>query len=308
MASTLVNSPDIQAFLDRISGVPDAGGDQRIKQILRRIIGDLFATIDEFDISPDEFWSALNFLAEGAPELGLWAAGLGFEHLLDIRLDAVDRKAGIEGGTPRTIEGPLYVADAPLSPGEARLDDGTDKGDVLIMHGHVRDSDGTPIVGAVVDVWHANTRGNYSYFDPSQSAYNNRRRITTGADGSYRFRTIVPSGYSVPPGGTTDRLLKSVGRHGCRPAHIHFFVSADGHRHLTTQINIAGDPYLHDDFAYATRDELIPPVIRHEDSEAIHAAGLNAAYLEVPFDFTLTKAGSPDELSPSSRKRAEPHR
>jgi hypothetical protein len=35
---------------------------------------------------------------------------------------------------------------------------------------------------------------------------------------------------------------------------------------------------------------------------------LNAPYLEIPFDFTLTKAGSPVELSPSSRKRAEPRR
>ena len=39
-----------------------------------------------------------------------------------------------------------------------------------------------------------------------------------------------------------------------------FFVSADGYRHLTTQINIDGDEYLHDDFAFATREELIPPV------------------------------------------------
>ncbi len=308
MTSALVETPEIQAFLDRISGISDTGGDQRVKWIMRRVVSDLFATIDEFDITPDEFWSALNFLAAGGPELGLWAAGLGFEHFLDIRLDAADRKAGIEGGTPRTIEGPLYVADAPLSTGEARLDDGTDKGDVLIMHGQVRDRDGAPVAGAVVDVWHANTQGNYSYFDPSQSAYNNRRRIRTGADGRYQLRTIVPSGYSVPPNGTTDRLLKAVGRHGCRPAHIHFFVSADGHRHLTTQINIAGDPYLHDDFAYATRDELIPPVIRHEDSASIHAAGLNAPYLEIPFDFTLTKATAPDQLSPSNRRRAEPSR
>jgi len=304
MASALADSPEIQAFLDKISGISEAGGDPRTKWILRRVIGDLFATIEEFDISPDEFWGALNFLAAGGPELGLWAAGLGFEHYLDIRLDAADRKAGQEGGTPRTIEGPLYVADAPLSQGAARLDDGTDKGEVLIMHGQVRDMGGAPVAGAIVDVWHANTMGNYSHFDPTQSAYNNRRRVETDNKGHYKFRTIVPSGYSVPPGGTTDRLLRAIGRHGSRPAHIHFFVSAPGHRHLTTQINIAGDPYLHDDFAYATRDELIPEVVRHEDPAAIHAAGLNAPFAEIEFDFVLNKAASLTDAAPSSRKRA----
>jgi catechol 1,2-dioxygenase len=61
----------------------------------------------------------------------------------------------------------------------------------------------------------------------------------------------------VPSGGATERLLGAVGRHGRRPAHIHFFVSAQGFRHLTTQVNIDGDPDLYDDFAYATRDGLI---------------------------------------------------
>jgi catechol 1,2-dioxygenase len=56
----------------------------------------------------------------------------------------------------------------------------------------------------------------------------------------------------------TEPSLDHLGRHGHRPAHIHFFVSAPGYRKLTTQINIDGDEYLHDDFAFATRDELIP--------------------------------------------------
>ena len=50
----------------------------------------------------------------------------------------------------------------------------------------------------------------------------------------------------------TQQLLDQLGRHGQRPAHIHFFISAPDHRHLTTQINLDGDQYLHDDFAYAT--------------------------------------------------------
>lgn len=303
MASELVQSAEVQQLLDRVAGLDVAGGDARKKAIMRRIVSEIFAIIDEFDVSEDEFWHALNFLVEGAPELGLWVPGLGIERFLDIRSDLADKARGVEQGTPRTIEGPLYVPGAPLSKGEARLDDGTDKGEVLMMHGQVRDTNGKPIAGAIVDVWHANAKGNYSYFDPSQSDYNYRRRIETDAEGRYRFRSIVPSGYAVPPGGTTERMLHAIGRHGNRPAHVHFFVSAPGHRHLTTQINIAGDPFLHDDFAYATRDDLIPDVIHQDDPASIHAAGLNEPFAEIPFDFVLGKAENEGEEGLSTRPR-----
>jgi catechol 1,2-dioxygenase len=298
------NTAPVQELLDRLSGLPDPGGDPRLKAIVRRIVGDLFATIDAFDVNEDEFWTALNFLAAGAPELGLWAAGLGFERYLDIRMDVADAASGITGGTPRTIEGPLYVAGAPVEQGFGRLDDGTDKGDVLVMHGHVRDVDGKPLEGALVEVWHANTLGNYSYFDKSQSAFNLRRAIKTGRHGDYSFRSIVPSGYGCPPGGSTERLLHAIGRHGQRPAHIHFFISAPRHRHLTTQINIEGDPYLHDDFAYATRDGLIPTIKHHKDGETGKRYRVEGPFAEIEFDFVLHPALSPEELVASSRSRA----
>ena len=304
MASTLVQSPEIQQLLDRVGGLDVAGGDARTKRIVRKIVSDLYSTIDEFDVSPEEFWSALSYLQQAAPEFGLIAPGLGFDHFLDVRMDAADRKAGIEGGTPRTIEGPLYVGGAPLSTGEGRLDDGSENGEVLIMHGQVRDGAGRPVAGAVVDVWHANTLGAYSHFDPAQSPYNNRGRIETDAQGLYRFRSLIPSGYAVPPKGATERLLDRLGRHGRRPAHIHFFVSAPGHRHLTTQINIDGDPDLHDDFAYATRDGLIPKVVRQAAADRIHAEGLNGPFSEIVFDFVLLEARTAEDEQLSARPRA----
>ena len=305
MASALVNSPDIQDLLDKVSGLDQPNGDSRAKQIVRRIVGNLFATIDEFNVSDDEFWAALNFLVDAAPEFSLIAPGLGFDHFLDVRADAAAAKAGLSGGTPRTIEGPLYVAGAPRAKGVARLDDGTETGEVLLMNGQVLDLNGRPIAGALVEVWHANTRGNYSYFDRSQSAFNLRRTIETDAEGRYGFRTIMPRGYSVPPQGSTDRLLQQLGRHGSRPAHIHFFVSADGFRHLTTQINMADDPLVHDDFAYATRDGLIPDLIRHDSPEDIQGEGLDSPYAEIRFDFVLSKAQTPEEAARSMRRRAE---
>jgi catechol 1,2-dioxygenase len=292
MTESLIQTPRVQSLLDKISGLDTAEGNPRTKKILRRIVSDLFSTVDEFDITPDEFWATLSFLQNGAQEFGLIAPGLGFDHFLDIRMDEVDRKAGITGGTPRTIEGPLYVAGAPLVKGFARLDDGTDQGKTLVMRGTVRDTNGKPIAGAIVDVWHTNTIGRYSHFDPSQSLFNNRRRIETGDDGNYGFQSVVPSGYAVPPNGAADLVMKAVGRHGQRPAHIHFFVLAPGHRHLTTQINLAGDPFLYEDFAFATRDELIVETVEQD------------GHTEMTFDFVLLPARDPAEVELSARLRA----
>ena len=298
--SDLLDTPEVQNLLTKVIGLGNNKGDARLKRIVHRVVSDLFKTIEEFDIQPDEFWSAMSYLTKlgQANEVGLLVPGLGLETFLDLRMDAVERKAGIEGGTPRTIEGPLYVAGAPLSKGEARLDDGSEEGEALFMDGQVRDINGRSVAGAVVDVWHANALGGYSFFDPSQPKYNLRRRIETDADGRYRFRTVLPAGYACPPQGPTRKLLDQLGRHGRRPAHIHFFVTAPGYRRLTTQINIDGDEYLHDDFAFATRQGLIPELRRSADPAEERARGLNAPFAEITFDFVLhrERANAPNTV------------
>lgn len=284
-----MNREAIDAVLSAITGVASKPGNERVTAIVNRIVKDLFHTIEDFDVQPAEFWHALDYLAQAgrSNELGLIAAGLGFEHFLDLRMDEAEAKAGIEGGTPRTIEGPLYIAGAPESVGQARLDDGKEDGEILFMQGTVFDVDGKPLPNALVEVWHANRLGNYSFFDSTQSDFNLRRSIRTDADGRYQFRTIMPVGYSVPPGGATDTLLQQLGRHGTRPAHIHFFVTADGHRKLTTQINIDGDPFLWDDFAFATREGLVPKITRVDDAKSMDRHGVEAPFASIDFDFTL---------------------
>ena len=291
MSGTVIDTQEVKQLLTRVAGLNQAGGDERLKRIVHRVATDLCRTIEDFDVSPTEFWTAVSYVTRlgQANEVGLLVPGLGVETFLDLLMDEKERRAGLEGGTPRTIEGPLYVADAPLSKGEARLDQDPEQGQVLFVDGQVRDTEGKPVPGAIVDVWHANTKGGYSFFDPSQSAYNLRRRIETDAEGHYRFRSILPSGYGCPPNGMTQQLLTALGRHGNRPAHIHFFVEAPGYRKLTTQINISDDPYLHDDFAFATREGLIPDFVRHTDPDEIKARGLNEPFATIRFDFELNR-------------------
>lgn len=274
-------------IIDKAEGPVNA----RTQQVVFGLVSALCKTIEDLDIQATEFWTGLEYLREAGVrnELGLLAPGLGLERFLDIRADEAEAKAGLVGGTPRTIEGPLYVAGAPESKGFARLDDGTetDRAEILFMQGTVRDEQGQPLANAKVEVWHCNLLGGYSFFDKTQSAFNLRRTIYTDAEGRYQFRSFLPVGYSCPPDGTTQRLLDQLGRHGHRPAHIHFFISAEGQRKLTTQINIDGDEYLWDDFAFASREGLVPPVRHITDAARIAAKGLEQPYAEIDFDFNL---------------------
>jgi catechol 1,2-dioxygenase, proteobacterial len=305
MSVNPVITSELEKLLAVSSGFLSQQGDDRFKEIMHHLLGDICQTIKKFDISDEEFWLAVNYLNElgERKEAALLAAGLGLEHYLDIRADEKEAASGAEQGTPRTIEGPLYVANAPLSLGYARMDDGNEPGEVMWLQGTIKDNQGNPVANAIVDIWHANTLGGYSFFDQSQSQYNLRRRIQTDADGRYAVRSIVPCGYGCPPDGPTQKLLNGLGRHGNRPAHIHFFVSAPGYKHLTTQINLNGDAYLWDDFAFATREGLIADPVKISDGAVAEERGIHQPHTEVNFDFTLVAATENNEEARGKRQR-----
>ncbi|NKJ50636.1 catechol 1,2-dioxygenase [Burkholderia sp. SG-MS1] len=291
MSVKVFDTKEVQDLLRAAANLGSQDGDARAKQIVQRLLGDLFKAIDDLDMTPDEIWAGVHYFNKLGQdgEAALLAAGLGLEKYLDIRMDAADKAAEIAGGTPRTIEGPLYVAGAPVRDGVSKIDiNPDDDAGPLVIRGTVTGSDGKPVAGAMVECWHANSKGFYSHFDPTgaQSEFNLRGAVSTGADGQYEFRTLMPVGYGCPPQGATQQLLDVLARHGNRPAHVHFFVTTDNYRKLTTQINIEGDPLIWDDFAYATREDLIPHVV---DKTGGAALGMKAnAYKEIEFNIQLT--------------------
>lgn len=293
--TNITETAEVQNLLDRASGVDQDGGNARLKAVTRDLLEQIFKLVERHDLTEDDVWGAVSFLGKAAPEYGLIVPGVGLEHFMDLVLDARDKAVGADGGTPRTIEGPLYVAGAPESDRNAVMSDNPDEGESLILSGVVRNEAGEPLAGATVDIWHADTRGFYSHYDPTeqQGPFNNRRRIRVGADGRYEAHSIMPVGYSVPPEGSTDQLMTALGRHGSRPAHVHFFADADGYRHLTTQLNIADDPLVNDDFAFGTRDGLTPD---------IHREGGTA---RITFDLVLVASDKGGDYVRSGRERLQ---
>ena len=304
-----MNRQNIDALIQKMN-VDTATGpvDARTQQVVVRLLGDLFQAIEDLDLSQTEIWKGLEYFTDAgqANELGLLAAGLGLEHYLDLRADEADAKAGISGGTPRTIEGPLYVAGAPETVGFTRMDDGSEEGKIptLIIDGTVKDTEGNLIEGAKVEIWHANSLGNYSFFDKSQSDFNLRRSVITTADGQYTALTTMPVGYGCPPQGTTQFVLDKLGRHGNRPSHVHYFVTAPGFRKLTTQFNIEGDQYLWDDFAFATRDGLVATAVDVTDEAEIERRGLTGAFKHIQFNVELVADQNGAPSTDVDRRRA----
>ncbi len=156
-------------------------------------------------------------------------------------LAAANRQA-----TPEQTEGPFYPVHpaADLDADLTQIDgvEGTALGDVIVVSGHVYSLDGKPLTGAMVDVWQANHHGKYIHprdrntapLDPNFQGW---AKLNSHADGSYRFKTIMPGPYS----------LRSFGINGMRCRHIHFKVTQPGFQTVTTQMYFAGDPLIEKD-------------------------------------------------------------
>ena len=176
--------------------------------------------------------------------------------------------------------------------------------DTLYIEGVVKDTEGNVIEGAKVEIWHANGLGTYSFFDKRQSEFNLRRTILADKAGHYLAQTTMPVGYGCPPEGTTQALLNKLGRHGNRPSHVHYFVSAPGYRKLTTQFNIEGDQYLWDDFAFATRDGLVAVAVDVTDPAELQRLGASAPVKYISFNVELVKDKEAAPTSEVDRRRA----
>lgn len=285
-------------------------GNTRMKVVFE----DLQSTISDFilkhDITPQEFQQALGTVAE-LVKAGDWpVAGLTFFSFS--AAVAAQGRAYLnpekDGATRWLPVGPAYVAGAPEIAPPCVLPMRPDEpGAPLIVSGHVRATDGTPVANAELDLWMTNNAGDYSgltreglaplviELDDTLPKYNLRGKIRTSQDGRYEYRAVMPGleNLGIPQGGPLDRLYRALDRVEVRPLHIHAIVTADGYHTLTTQSHFVGDPAIgNTSEPQSTPDETVFDRQLHEDPAELQAAGLDVPYYTMTIDYVVRPAAT----------------
>ncbi len=195
----------------------------RNKVLFETFIRHLIGFIREARPTQDEWRAGRDFLkhtgqmsTDARDEFSLLDAVLGTEMLVDI----ISRQRP-EGATPNSALGPFFNPHAPSMPYFADLTGGV-PGDRVVVHGQVKTLTGESIAGAHIDLWQTDEDGNY---DVQVGAdINLRGKFVTDEEGRYACVTVRAHHYDVPMDGTGGKMLRTMGRTGGRPGHIHVIV------------------------------------------------------------------------------------
>jgi hydroxyquinol 1,2-dioxygenase len=270
----------------------EGAADPRLREVLGSLVRHLHGFVREVEPTFEEWERAIGFLTatgqkcdDTRQEFILLSDVLGVTMLVD----AINHRTATEA-TDSTVLGPFHMVASP----RREVGDTIDlvaTGEPCVVTGRVLSLDGSPLPGALVDVWQADDHGFYDVQQPgTQPQGNGRGLFTCDDDGRFWFRTVTPSPYPIPTDGPVGRLLTATGRHPYRPAHIHFIVAADGHLPVTTHIFVAGSPYLDSDAVFAVKQRLITDFARVDDPDQAAAFGVEAPFRHAQFDVVLQPA------------------
>jgi hydroxyquinol 1,2-dioxygenase len=263
--------------------------DPRLREIMTILVRHLHAAVKEIKPSHEEWLQGIQFLTEVGhmctdwrQEFILLSDTLGVSMLVD----AINHHRPA-GATPNTILGPFHVAQAPRYENGANIClDG--KGEPLLVRGRVLDPDGAPVAGATLDVWQTNDEGFYDVQQKGlQPEWNLRGIFTSDADGHYALRTVKPRFYPIPDDGPVGRMLKALGRHPNRAAHIHFIITAPGFDPVITHIFAPDCRYLAEDAVFGVKNELIGELQQVLDPAQAQRLGLEPPAWLIDWDFVL---------------------
>ncbi|MEU5041754.1 intradiol ring-cleavage dioxygenase [Streptomyces griseorubiginosus] len=266
-----------------------ATADPRLRELLTGLVRHLHDFARETRLTQQEWEKAIAFLTatgqkctDTRQEFILLSDVLGLSMLVET-LNG-DRA---EGATESTVLGPFHMTESPVRAlgDDIDLVGGTEP---CVVSGRVRSADGTPLPGAVLDVWQADDQGFYDVQQPDvQPAGNGRGLFTADAEGRFWFRTCVPAPYPIPTDGPVGDLLRATGRHPYRPAHIHFIVGAERHTPVTTHIFVAGSDYLDSDAVFAVKRSLVQDFAVTDDPSLAAEFGVPNPFRHARFDLVL---------------------
>ncbi|MFJ2237229.1 intradiol ring-cleavage dioxygenase [Streptomyces sp. NPDC087859] len=266
--------------------------DPRLRQLLTALIRHLHAFASETGLTQEEWEDGIRFLTatgqactDTRQEFILLSDVLGLSMLME-----TINGGHAPGATESTVLGPFHMTESPARGLGANIDL-VGGGEPCVVSGRVLATDGTPLPGALVDVWQANDQGYYDVQQPGiQPPGNGRGLFTTDAEGGFRFRTCVPSSYPIPTDGPVGDLLRATGRHPYRPAHIHFIASAAGHDPVTTHIFVASDPYLTSDAVFAVKQSLVRDFTPTDDPSLAEGFGVPNPFRHARVDLVLERS------------------
>jgi hydroxyquinol 1,2-dioxygenase len=242
------------AVIEQMSQTPDP----RLKTVMAAAVKHLHAFAREVNLTPSEWIKGIEFMTRvgqmsspARQEVILLSDTLGLSTLVNTMHD----KTAVEDATQTSLLGPFFRENAPMmQPGQQIAT--RDASAEIVLYGCVTDKRGQPLANAVVGVWQTATDGRYD-MQVDENTVDCRGTFTTDAKGNYLIRAVRPLGYYIPMDGPVGALITAQKRHGMRPAHIHFLISAVGFREMVTALYLADDDHLADDVVFGAHGDLV---------------------------------------------------
>jgi len=278
-----------QEVLERYGQTPDP----RLREIMLSLVRHLHGFARDVKLTADEWLFAMNFLQEtgkwcgpGRNEFIIFSDALGLSMLTVTQ--AYQRP---EGATEPTLRGPFLIENAPAFAVGSDIGAGA-QGTPMFAQGRVLDSQGRPLAGAQVDVWHSDDRGLYDVQDGLETRGPwARAQITAGADGRYAFWSVLPVDYPVPQDGTAVLMLRATTGRTWRPAHLHFRIQAPGQQELITHIFDRRSKHLDADAVFGVRPSLVADFEhRQAGTTAPDGKSMERDYYTLDYDFVMAAA------------------
>jgi catechol 1,2-dioxygenase len=253
------------AVLAAMAQAPDA----RLREIMAAFVRHLHEFAREVKLSEGEFEQGIDFLNRiGQATNDQHNEGVLFADIVGLSTLVCLLNNGDAGATETAaaLLGPFWRLGQPHTENGGSIVRSDTPGPALFARVHVVDTEGAPIAGVEVDVWHASPVGMYDIQDANQAPMNMRGKFTTDADGAFWFRSVKPAGYPIPTHGPSGDLLRAQHRHALRPAHLHFLCYRTGYKTLISQVFVGDDPHLETDVVFGVTSPLIGNYVKRDDT------------------------------------------
>ena len=274
------------AVLEQMSTTPDP----RMKEIMEAAVKHLHAFARDVNLTPAEWIKGIEFMTKvgqmcspARQEFILLSDTVGLSALVNIMHD----KTKMEEATGASLLGPFFRENTPQLASGAQIAKDLKGGAEVVLYGRVTNARGEPLPNALVTVWQTAADGRYD-IQNSIEEIDCRGIFRTDANGDYVIRTVRPLGYFIPLDGPVGQMVMAQKRHGKRPAHIHFLISAAGYRELVTALYLKGDEHLEDDVVFGASGDLIAEEKAGDPNAPIK--GLPSIH----FDFSLARETEAD--------------